>query len=151
MYTSHEWYVVTMWLVGNHTHFRAIHLVQFYLLLIQLFPNCTQVCVISYANPVRYKAWLLSKDDYFDNNSKKGCAMVAIWEWLSRKLWLLNGKTWRSKFTTYMSICASRVYLQRLIIFIPPETSIGVSLFIVKQIKLPGVLIAELDRVHYCY
>jgi len=33
----------------------------------------------------------------------------------------------------------TRVYLQRLTIFIRPETSVGISLFIVKQIKFPRI------------
>ena len=34
------------------THVHTIYLMQFWLLLVKLFPNCTPMCVITYTNQV---------------------------------------------------------------------------------------------------
>ena len=38
-----------MQLIGNHIHFMQFYRVQFRLLHVQLFSNCTQMCVITYS------------------------------------------------------------------------------------------------------
>ena len=39
------------------THVHAIRFVQFWMLLVQLFPNFTQMCVIIYSNQMNIIIW----------------------------------------------------------------------------------------------